>query len=36
MLLQQHPLLLAALGMDIEMVKQEIEKAKALEKMKVQ
>lgn len=36
MLLQQHPLLLAAFGMDVETVKQEIEKAMALEKLKVQ
>ena len=36
MLLQQNPLLLAAFGMDTEMIKQEIEKAEALEKLKVQ
>ena len=35
MLLQQHPLLLAAFGMDVEAIKQEIEKAAALEKLKV-
>ena len=35
MLLQQHPLLLAAFGMDVETIKQEIEKATALEKLKV-
>lgn len=35
MLQQQHPLLLAAFGMDMEMIKQEIEKAAALEKLKV-
>jgi len=35
MLLQQNPLLLAAFGMDVEAIKQEIEKAKALEKLKV-
>ena len=36
MLLQQNPLLLAAFGMDTEMIKQEIEKAEALDKLKVQ
>jgi len=35
MLLEQHPLLLASFGMTIDMVKQEIEKATALEKLKV-
>jgi len=35
MLLEQHPLLLASFGMTVDMVKQEIEKATALEKLKV-
>jgi len=35
MLLEQHPLLLASFGMTVDKIKQEIEKATALEKLKV-